>query len=155
VSEVFFFGCHGRPGHELWAPGWLTTVHPLFGLGWDLDGEYAPRLTREGGVTSMSVASDSLKRFQIRHASRECPQGQYLRHVRESRGGTWTIVSWWDRCQGDERESCNSTVLMEGGRPAGEVLSALRKNFPGVLENLARRGVELCPVPDPVPVAKS
>jgi hypothetical protein len=74
--------------------------------------------------------------------SEEYQQGQFLRH--ELLG--FTALQWFDRCQGDIRGACNSTILLEGVHTSEEMLAALAEHFPHVLENLKRAGVELVEV---------
>jgi hypothetical protein len=149
VSDVLFFGCRDQPGHSLWGPGWASVSrHSAWGLGWDLDGDYAPRRSRDGRLVFTAPYSDVGVKQRVRFDTVECPQGQYLLHVLGEPGHPcWTVASWWDRCQGDERGGCSSTVLLEGVHSFEEVLQSLLEHFPSVLANLARRGVELCPAP--------
>jgi hypothetical protein len=79
----------------------------------------------------------------ILNYSGECPQGQFLRHVLPN---GFTAIQWWDRCQGDGRGACNSTVLLEGTHTTPEMLEALYAHFPHVAENLKRAGVQLVEV---------
>jgi hypothetical protein len=148
--ECLFFGCWGRPGHGLFSAGGRAAPrHPVFDLGWELDGTLAPRRASDGEVFALLGLTQDERRRRGRRSS-ECPLGQYLTHLMDwprMSGAKWTVVSWWDRCQGDDRSGCNSAVLLEGEHSAEEVVRALRENFPTVLENLARAGVELCPVP--------
>ncbi len=81
-------------------------------------------------------------RDQDRYNATECPQGQFLRH----RFGKWTLIQWWDRCQGDKRGACNSTLLLEGEHTTEGMIAALKEHFPHVLENLEKAGVELVEV---------
>jgi len=76
----------------------------------------------------------------------EYPQGQFLRHELDN---GFTVLQWWDRCQGDSRGACNSTILLEGKHTTEELLAALAEHFPHVLENLKRAGVELVEVSAP------
>jgi len=82
------------------------------------------------------------ERSSIGYRAQECPQGQFLLHVLDN---GFTAIQWWDRCQGDTRGACNSTVLLEGQHTAEEVLAAAREHFPHVLENLERGGP---PIPE-------
>lgn len=69
--------------------------------------------------------------------------GQSLLHHLDT---GFTAIQWWDRCQGDTRGACNSTVLLEGKHTAEEMLAALREHFPHVLANLEKAGVKLVEV---------
>jgi hypothetical protein len=150
VAECLFFGCWGRPGHGLFASGGRPSPrHRVFDLGWELDGTLAPKRSSDGVVFSLSGLKPD-ERYRLDRHSTECPQGQYLVHLLDwplMSTTKWAAASWWDRCQGDDRAGCNSTVLLEGGHSAEEVVQALRDHFPTVLGNLARAGVELRPVP--------
>jgi hypothetical protein len=75
--------------------------------------------------------------------SGECPQGQFLLHHGVH---GYTLIQWWDRCQGDTRGACNSSILLEGDHTSEEMLAALREHFPHVLANLERAGVALVEV---------
>ncbi len=138
-----FFGCWGRPGHHLVGPGGSRVVgqsdlpnSEAYDLCNALDSGFAPRRTSSGLIV-FGLATFGMG-WEIRTAE-ELPQGQFLRH----RHGRWTLLQWWDRCQGDTRGACNSTVLLEGDRTTGECLAALRTSFPEVVANLDRHGVEL------------
>jgi len=95
-----------------------------------LDSKFAPQRDRGGPITFGERWLD------------ECPQGQFLRHQLLG----YTLIQWWDRCQGDKRGACNSTVLLEGEHTTEEMLAALALHFQHVLENLKRAGVELVEV---------
>lgn len=118
-----------------------TIVH--YGKGIHLDSSLAPRLTKYGQITWMGSASTVEERNKIPFNTTECPQGQFLLH-HLSNG--FSAIQWWDRCQGDDRLGCNSTVLLEGVHTADELLNAFRQYFPHLLENLDRAGVKLIEV---------
>jgi hypothetical protein len=145
--RCFYFGCWNRPGHYLHAPGghvsWQEQV-TLFGNGFHLDGTLAPRKNSAGQVFWVALAKDDdNNRERFRYAGSECPQGQFLCHVLDN---GFTAIQWWDRCQGDTRGACNSTILLEGEHTAEEMIAALEEHFPHVLANLKRGGVELVQV---------
>jgi hypothetical protein len=148
VANCLFFGCHDQPGHFLWSPGWRRAWgHPRWGDGWMFDGGYAPRRSENGKLFHMTAITEQRDQWRAKNCSSECPQGQFFLHVPPTfQRPCWTIMSWWDRCQGDKRGACNSTVLMEGEHTAQEMIQALREHFPSVLDNLAKAGVELVPV---------
>lgn len=139
MDECFYFGCWNEPGHYLFAPGGKSVYRRDVdyytggsGKRRHLDATLAPRkMGRE------IVWSGQDERFDYR--SEEMPQGHYLCHKLDN---GFTAVQWWDRCQGDTRGACNSTILFEGNHTAEEVLAAGRKHFPHVFENLARGGTK-------------
>lgn len=148
APKVFFFGCWNEPGHYLHEPGgrvsWkLSDAIASAGDGRHIDGTLAPRINSAGQVffAAQAAGDDNFRRFI--YAGKESPQGHFLRH-RLPNG--YTAIQWWDRCQGDKRGACNSTVLLEGDHTTEEMLAALAQHFPHVLENLQRNGVELIEV---------
>lgn len=142
-DRVLYFGCWNGPGHYLVGPGGRShglTNQEAYNLLCALDGVLAPKRTRAGQI----VFGDLRRSPNLAHRDAvECEQGLFLRH----RLGRWTLIQWWDRCQGDKRGGCNSTVLLEGEHSSEEMLAALAQHFPHVLENLTRAGVELKEVP--------
>jgi hypothetical protein len=154
TDRCFFFGCWNQPGHFLVRAGQRRLSdedHRLeyYGDRRHLDSTLAPRRMaakygRRGGeiVWTGSVRTRE-EGVRIGYDSEECPQGQFLRHYLDT---GFTAISWWDRCQGDKRGACNSTVLLEGEHTSEEMLAALATHFPHVLENLKRAGVELVEV---------
>lgn len=136
-----YFGCWGIPGHRLVVRG--DRPCPLsVSESWDLqsaiDGHFAPRKANGGAI----VRGVGVHFRSIPNPVPECPQGQFLR----SRHGRWTLIQWWDRCQGDAQPGSNSTILLEGERTTKELLAALHEHFPEVLANLNRHGIELVEV---------
>lgn len=77
-------------------------------------------------------------RVEYEYDSEEFPQGEFLLHHLDN---GYTAIQWWDRCQGDTRSGCNSTVLVKGVHTAAEMLEALRQHFPHVVANLERAGI--------------
>lgn len=140
--KALFFGCWNEPGHYLVGPGKQRSGLPndeAWGLSCALDSMFAPK--RKNGGPVVWGRSDNARDWDRYNAS-ECPQGQFLRH----RYGKWSLLQWWDRCQGDKRGACNSTILLEGEHTTEELLAALAEHFPHVLENLKKHGVELVEV---------
>ncbi len=88
-------------------------------------------------------ATAAEQRQRITYDSTEFPQGQFLLHYLDT---GYTAIQWWDRCQGDTRGACNSTVLLEGRHTAHEMLAALVKHLPHVLDNLTKAGIALVEV---------
>lgn len=153
MTRVYFFGCWNQPGHYLFGPGGTYprgTPFDSFTSDVCIDANYAPRRARGGTQTAHVVGPGGLcwgaqgakieDRQRIHYDSDEHPQGEFLIH-RGVRG--FTLMSWWDRCQGDERSACNSTLLVEGEHDASAMLAELAARFPHVLDNLRRAGVEL------------
>jgi hypothetical protein len=142
APRCLYFGCWNEAGHYLVGPG-RTRSGLANDEAWDLcsiDGRFAPRLTRDGAIC-FGLPYNGNSGWELNN-SRECPQGQFARH----RHGRWSLIQWWDRCQGDTRGACNSTILLEGEHDSAELLAALTTHFPHVLENLRRAGVELVEV---------
>lgn len=146
--RCYFFGCWNQPGHYLHGPDgkWDHRLEYYNnGAGRvHLDGTLAPRKHRyTGQLCWVSQGGEESGRRRIEYDSSEYPQGHFLRHVLNT---GFTAIQWWDRCQGDTRGACNSTILLEGQHTSEEMLAALAKHFPHVLENLKRHGVELIEV---------
>lgn len=148
MSTCLYFGCWNTPGHFLVGPGGGRTGLSndlAHWLEWNLDGMFAPKLKR-GGALAWGRANPDARPFDYDlYGAEECPQGQFMRHKLSS----FTLLQWWDRCQGDGRGACNSTILLEGEHTSEEVLAAGREHFPHVFENLKRHGVELVEVKKP------
>lgn len=154
MTRCFYFGCWNEPGHYLFGPGGSPVSYAVQDLivyftandeRHHLDGSLAPRKLRWRGEHDGQLCWAAQGRvpgshLEIRNNSNEYPQGHYLRHVLDN---GFTAVQWWDRCQGDKRGACNSTILLEGEHTAEEVLEAGRRAFPSVFENLERGGIEL------------
>jgi hypothetical protein len=154
--RVFYFGCWNQPGHGLHRPGGASVgrdSHDLeFCGGVDgegyrthLDSALAPRKRTKGrgkigALCWLAQGAIKDERLRIGYDSEEYPQGQFLRHFLTN---GYTAIQWWDRCQGDTRGACNSTLLVEGERTCAEMLEALRTYFPHVVDNLTRAGVQL------------
>jgi hypothetical protein len=149
-DNCFFFGVYREAGHFLWQPHWQRVRYPasqrieLFGDGHHIDGNLAPRLyhPRYGSGICWG-AQGPIQRLPISYQSEECPEGQFLRHLLPN---GFSAAQWWDRCQGDTRGACNSTILLEGEHTSEEMLAALELHFPRVLDNLNGKGVELVEV---------
>jgi hypothetical protein len=143
MSLCLFFGCWNQPGHFLVGPGrsrFVLTTQEESQLPGLLDGRFAPRRTRDGGIC-FGLPYHGNSSHELNN-SQEFPQGHFARHRLER----WTLIQWWDRCQGDGRGACNSTVLLEGEHTTEEMLAALAEHFPHVLANLKTHGVELVEV---------
>ncbi len=147
-QECLFFGYRANNGHVLQVDGsCYIGNHPMFGRGATLDGQYAPRRHESGRIVFMASYLEERARWLAEYKSSKCAEGEYLLHVHpEMQRPCWTMMSWWDTCQGDRRPGGNSTILLEGEHTAEEMIQALRDNFPLVLANLERSGVQLIPV---------
>lgn len=164
TPRCFYFGCWNEAGHYLFAPGGLSLHSKEDGqiqyYGPDrrhLDGSLAPRVIQPNAPTSPyevfgRVPGETFRlcwlgcaprEANLEYKSGERPQGQFLRHELDS---GFSCLQWWDRCQGDTRGACNSTILLEGRHTTWELLAALRDHFPHVLANLDKHGVELVEV---------
>lgn len=82
-------------------------------------------------------------RRDLEYRSEECPQGQFLRHELDT---GFTVISWWDRNQGDHRGGINSNIFLEGVHTSEEVVTAGLLRFHSVFENLKKAGIELVEV---------
>ena len=144
-SDCYYFGCWNEPGHFLHRPNGIREYGnriEWFGPGRNhLDSTLAPRhIEGRIGYAAMFLTAS---REGFRYRSQECPQGQFLRHYLDT---GYTAIAWWDRCQGDGRGACNSVFLLQGQKSSEEMVEALRRNFPHVVENLRKAGVELVEV---------
>lgn len=158
MDECYFFGCWNRAGHYLHLPGGHSprdeslcyygpvdpTKPPGEGRRTHLDGTLAPRKHKHThALCWQGQGKTSDDRERIGYDSEEYPQGQFLVHHLDS---GFTAMQWWDRCQGDTRGACNSTLLAKGERTADQMLALLRLAFPHVVENLKHHDVELVEV---------
>lgn len=141
---VYFFGCDGRgAGHYMWVPSTQNPTYPqrlgikstqeTFGKDWVLfDSGYAPYIYRQQVVFRFQH-----EKYQQR--GYEAPQGYYALHHLNG----FTIMSWWDRCQGDTRPGSNSSIIAAGTLSADEMKVLLEQHFPLVAANLKTHGVQL------------
>lgn len=141
TQRCFYFGCWNTAGHYLFAPGGRSVgaesrLIEHYAGGRHIDATLAPRVGSDNKIT-WTGAHPKDKRTRVESSTEECPQGQFLLHHLDN---GFTAIQWWDRCQGDTRGACNSTVLLEGVHTAEEMLAALREHFPHVVENLKRGG---------------
>lgn len=150
MAECFYFGCWNQPGHYIRsAPGQRDLSYDerqkvvYYNGDIHIDGSLAPRRDqRTGEFRWEGQRQQRDAQGRMIHTS-ECQQGQFLLHVLDN---GYTAIQWWDRCQGDKRGACNSTILLEGEHSADEMLAALHQHFPHVVENLKRAGVDLVEV---------
>jgi hypothetical protein len=143
-----------QPGHHLVGRDgrWESAKDcPFYRDDGQLDGGYAPRrwtkyrppswIALEGGVvfTMMAGRDNPEARHQLQYGSEELEQGCFLRH--EVLG--CTLISWWDRTQGDLRGACNSTFIVEGSHGVSDMLRWFPEAFPRQARCLADAGVAL------------
>lgn len=153
MSSAFFFGCWNGIGHYWHKPGGATVSraeehsHPF--TRW-IDTGWAPRKFKPGCYMNRGLVADPACCFAregrtddecrtITYDTEEHEQGVFLIHVR----GDWTLMSWWDRVQGDTRGACNSNFVLQGEHAEAEMIAALREHFPHVVANLDRAGITL------------
>ncbi len=152
-ARVYYFGPWGEPGHFWYAPGgrWVTSdeqnrLSLIFGS--SIDGGYAPREWRGDCFVHRSLVpdpsccfaaqgKDDEEKRRIRRDTNECRQGAYLIHHIKG----WTLMSWWDRSQGDTRSACNASIAAYGTFEAEQMFELLCEHFPSVVRNLAKAGV--------------
>lgn len=155
MEVCLYFGCWNTAGHYLLAPKGRPIscfaperIAERFDRGTKhIDGALAPVLSKFGKIVSLSIVPT---REQV--YSKECPQGQFLLHHLDN---GYTAIQWWDRCQGDKRGACNSTILLRGIHTSIEMIDAAKMHFPHVLDNLTRNGVNLVEVQQGCPDGKS
>ncbi len=156
--DCLYFGCWNQSGHYLFLPGGQSAHRQssieLYGGAEriHLDGSLAPRkinkswLANFGKLCWQGQGKTNDERLRTGYDSEEYPQGQFLLHHLNN---GYTAIQWWDRCQGDTRGACNSTILLKGVHTSAEMLAALQQYFPHVLANLKKAGVELVEVEAP------
>lgn len=145
---ALFFGCWNQAGHYWFAPGGQRASLRFHAFAHNMvpmpDGGYAP-VTLDGETTFIASGGsyDANKRIERRGVP--FPDGQFLRHLVNG----CTLIAWWDRCQGDGRSGSNSMLVVDGEHDVDVMLEALQREFPHVITNLHRAGVELVYVPSP------
>lgn len=113
MNTPFYFGCWGRVGHYLWAPGMVYVGycgHRPFTLQ-DLDGRLQPPRPRN------------------RTFDNDVDQPQGLARLTHRDG--WTVLSFWDRSV-DDRGCSHSTFVLPGIRAFDAAVIAAREAFPEV-----------------------
>lgn len=148
-TKAWWFGCWLDSGHYFFDQhGRGVDEDRLIGVGWpSLDGNYAPRRDSAGRIIHTGVHLAVEDRRHVTHRSEECPQGQFLVHNRMFKNGCFTIMSWWDRTQGDTRGACNSTYIVDVPvASVDDLLAWFPKHFPKQAERLAQAGVQLVSV---------
>ncbi len=152
---MFFHGCWNEPGHFWWTRGGHhldDRLAPSVFARW-IDGGYAPRVWRAGYFNSRSLVKNPAVCFvmeveneddrrRIMYDATEHEQGRFLIHHK----GDHTLMSWWDRTQGDTRGACNSSLVVTGTHDSLAMYDFLLQNFPRVAANLVAKGVALVEV---------
>lgn len=151
-DRCYYFGYRAGSGFCLQAPGdqQLTSEERhlqyfvVKGEMIHLDGALAPkRMARTREIVWEGKGKNEHERTRIQYNSTEMRQGLFLRHELST---GFTAISWWDRCQGDSRGNCSGTLLLEGKRTSRELIEALKRHFPKVVENMTKAGVQLIEV---------
>lgn len=142
--RAYFFGCWNQAGHFLFDSQGRRVWNTPLGDDSQYDTTYAPRFDGNRHVTFKAVTRDEHERYRIDSRTSEAPQGHFLRHYLKDIG--FTLISWWDRSQGDKRGACNSNLFLEGDHTSEIMLGALRERFPHVLANLEQAGIKLIEV---------
>ncbi len=142
--RAFYFGAWGQAGHYLFLPdGHWDTSFASSPLGHHVDAQYAPRRHKYRRTLCWGRQGTTREERQdIGYDGEEYPQGQFLRHVVNG----FTMISWWDRNQGDSRGGCNSNFMLEGEHTSEEMMTEFRKLFPVHAKNLDDVNIELVDV---------
>ncbi len=145
MNKAFYFGAWDGPGHYLFEAGSRNPSHIYVPhlLGQHVDAQFAPchhKYRRKLCWAGQGTTDE--ERQRIGYDSSERPQGMFLRH--ELNG--FTLISWWDRNQGDKRGGCNSNFILEGEHSSEVMVKRFRVLFPTIAENLDRAGVKLVDV---------
>jgi len=142
IAPSWWHGCWLQAGHYLFdRRGRHADGSPLEAL--CLDGGYAPRRHRGTGLLVRVGLAPGDDRRQLEYKSDELPQGQFAHTIEKIAGEEYTILSWWDRTQGDARANCNSCFIVAGDHAAEAMLAAFPRHFPKQAERLRAAGVEL------------
>lgn len=146
-TRSWWHGCWLDSGHHLFTRNGKS-AHDVFPFDQDrLDGGYAPRKVDSTYKIDYSQRFDNIEqreshRRRLEYQSEELPQGQFLRHVIEG----FTVITWWDRTQGDTRSGCNSCYIVEGDHTSEQMLKWFPKHFPKQAAQLEKAGVKLVEV---------
>lgn len=162
IPRCWWFGCWLQAGHHLVGRDgrWESAKDcPFYRTDGQLDGNYAPRRWMKTRLPPMPIHADGIVfarmsddadiRRTITYNSEELAQGYFLRH--EVLG--CTLISWWDRTQGDLRGACNSTFIVGGFHHVDDMLRWFPEAFPKQAQRLADAGVRLVCVNTGVPNA--
>jgi hypothetical protein len=144
-APSWWHGCWLEAGHYLHDRRGGTVQNPALDT-LPLDGGYAPRRHRGTyQVVVTALSKDRRARDDLHNRSDELPQGQYARTIVTSNGDVYTILSWWDRTQGDTRGNCSSCFIVHGryAYSSAAMVAALPRHFPKQAARLAAAGVQL------------
>ena len=140
-----------------WHGCWLEAGHYLFtrngrhayGSPLDrfcLDGGFAPRRRLGSGLIVRAGLVPEDRRSALMNKSEELPQGQFARGVVSLDDGPYTIISWWDRTQGDTRSNCSSCFIVAGDHTSEAMLAAFPRHFPVQAARLEKASIQLVEV---------
>jgi hypothetical protein len=117
MSEVYYFGAWGEPGHHLWTPGRRSAWEVERSLPWrHIDGALAG-------------------------SHPDQPEGLARLHHLDG----WTALAFWDRSC-DTRFGSNSVIIARGEHSATEMVELFQRAFPVVWERVTRRVQLVLPV---------
>lgn len=134
----WWHGCWLQAGHHMFARrGYSHRECPLYNLT-GLDTGFTPmRHQRTGNIVySWQCGGFDQARQKLFYRSEELPQGQFLRHYFRD----CTMLTWWDRSQGDTRGNCNSCYIVKGEHTSTEMLEWFPKFFPAQVQCIAEGG---------------
>lgn len=98
-----------------------------------------PVPVHDDGIVFSMLGKSREDRQRITYNSDELPQGRFLRHEVND----CTLISWWDRTQGDTRGACNSTFIVAGAHHVNEMLHWLPEALPLQIKRLADARISL------------
>jgi hypothetical protein len=107
MSDVYYFGAWGEPGHHLWTPGRRSAWEVERSLPW-----------RHLDAALVNPHPDQ-------------PEGIARLHHRDG----WTALAFWDRSC-DRRFGSNSAIIARGERGAAEMLALFEQHFPAVWQRI-------------------
>ena len=153
---ALFFGCWNGAGHFWWQPGGERVVSRNEPIIRRIDGGYAPRrwrsdlhlrrhLVKNPACCFIVEQIDEQNQRHIEYDTVEYEQGAFAIHplLIGPNFEPATLMSWWDRTQGDTRPGCNSNLLVSGVHNAADMHIELLGGFPRVQSNLTRAGIIL------------
>ena len=170
-DDLFFFGVWNTPqeieenrtnlGHYwfkpggTWAPSGGAVRLVAHAFDW-IDGGYAPREWRGDRIVHRKLVENPAccyvtepkhpdDRRRVLWDTNEMAQGMFLVHHKRvlPANEVWSLMSWWDRSQGDARAACNSNIVARGQLTCDELFDLLREHFGHVVKNIANAGIVL------------
>lgn len=141
-TRSWWHGCWLDSGHHLFTRNGKSVYDALPFNEARLDSGYAPRKVDATYKIDYAIRWDRENKRRLDYVSEELPQGQFLRHVIDG----FTILSWWDRTQGDTRGGCNSCYVVEGEHTSEQMLKWFPKHFPKQAAQLEAAGIRLVEV---------